>query len=234
MTTTTRDPDAGLRDIPSVPEGGLSEGLVERLPAHVAPAPWESTVDALLWFHRSTPEALAALPDELTARPWPQLAAAGLISYREGPVGPYGEVVGAPALVEGGPLLSHVPFIAVDSETSILGGRRNWALPKVPARFDGDPGLPGRVKASGEGWEIAVSARARPRSLPAWTRFSCAQVRPDGGVETFAMTIHGRMRLGSVRVEHGRRSSLESWLLPGRHPAVFLSGRQTVSAPEAR
>jgi hypothetical protein len=87
------------------------------------------------------------------------------------------------------------------------------------------------VRAAGEGWAMSVSATARPRRLPAWVRLSCAQVRPDGGVDTGAIDMRGWARVGSVRVEHGEPSSLASWLVEGRHPAVFLSGAQTANAP---
>ncbi len=231
IASATETNELDLGGIPAVPEGKVDGSLLAGLPTDVPSAPWVSTIDAVLWWHRSTADVHRALPHGLTARPWPPLTVGGLISYRDGPVGPYGEIFGAPAVVSGGLMLGHVPFIAVDSEASMAGGRRNWALPKVMAGFDGDPGLPGRVTASADGWEITVAAAARRRRLPAWARSSVAQVRPDGQVETFTMTVRGQARVGSVRIGHGRPSSLKSWLRPGDHPAIFLSGTQTVSAP---
>jgi hypothetical protein len=164
----------------------------------IPPAPWISEIDAVIWLQRAP------------------LAIAGLISYREGPVGPYGEAFFAPL----GPRGARVTFMAVDSETSMDGGRGNWALPKEMAHFDGDPGTPGRVTVSGDDWTLAVTTRVRSRSVPAFGAFVCAQPWPDGVTRAFRVTIRGRARLGSVEVE-GR----------GRHAAVLLSGRQVVGPP---
>jgi hypothetical protein len=190
-----------------------------------------SEVDALLWWHPATPEARAALPAALAPRAGLAVTVGGLISYRRGPVGPYREVFGCPVLLRGGLPLTHVAFMAVDSAASVAGGRSNWALPKVMARFEGDPGRPGRVRASGDGWEIAAMAAARPRRLPAWGLAACAQAWPDGAVRTFMVRLRGWARLASVEVEHGRPSPPAAWLRAGRHPAVLVSGRQVVSAP---
>jgi hypothetical protein len=194
----------------------------------VPPPPWRSRVDAVLWWHRGTP-ASRALPEEL-GRPLP-LVLGGLIAYREGPVGPYGEVLAAAGVLRGARAAGHVPFMAVDSAPSVAGGRANWALPKELAAFDGDPGVPGRVAVRGEGWALEAVARARPRALPAWAVAACAQVWPGGTVRTFRVTVRGRLRLGSVAVERAQGSELERWLLPGRHPAAFVSGLQVVGPP---
>jgi hypothetical protein len=139
-------------------------------------------------------------------------------------------VFGAPVLLRGGATLSHVAFMAVDSAPSVAGGRGNWALPKELARFDGDAGRPGRVTARGDAWGLAVTARARPRAVPAWARFACAQVWPDGAVRTFAVTMRGPARAGSVEVEHDDPGApLAAWLAPGRHAAVLVSGAQLVT-----
>jgi hypothetical protein len=191
--------------------------------------PWHSRVDAVLWWHRTPPASSALLPAEL-GRPAP-VALGGLIAYREGPVGPYGEVFAAVGVRRGARLAGHVPFMAVDSLPSVAGGRANWALPKELAAFDGDPGTPGRVRARGEGWALEVVARARPRAVPAWAAVPCVQAWPDGRARTFPVTIRGRARAGSVEVRPAAGSPLPAGLRPGRHPAVFLSGRQAVGLP---
>jgi hypothetical protein len=66
-------------------------------------------------------------------------SAGALISYADTPVGPYHEVIGMVIVRHGARLLVHVPFIAVDSPTSLVGGRVNWALPKTLADFTGEP-----------------------------------------------------------------------------------------------
>lgn len=196
----------------------------------IAAAPWHSTIEALLWLHRATPAARAALPDELAARAGLGVTIGGLISYLDGPVGPYGEVFGAPVLLRDAPLLSHVAFMAVDSEASVAGGRGNWALPKVLASFDGRPGLPGPVGASGDGWALTVTATARARRLPFAATFRCAQRWPDGGVRVFSVRMRGRARLARAEVRHARPSALSGWLAEGHHAAVLISGTQDVSA----
>ncbi len=194
------------------------------------PPPWHSRVDAVLWWHRAAPASRAVLPASV-GRPLP-VTLGGLISYREGPVGPYGEVFGAVGALRGVRAAGHVPFMAVDSAASVAGGRGNWALPKELAAFDGDPGVPGRVAVRGEGWALEAVARARPRALPAWAAGACAQVWPGGAVRTFGVTVRGRLRLGSVEVRRPPGSPpLPAWLAAGRHPAAFVSGVQVVGPP---
>jgi Acetoacetate decarboxylase (ADC) len=195
------------------------------------PAPWHSTIDALLWLHPATPVARDLLPAQLAPRAWLPVTVGGLISYREGPVGPYGEIFGAPLMLRGAPMLSHVAFMAVDSERSVAGGRGNWALPKVLATFHGDPGLPGSVLARGDDWAVRVHATARTRRFPLALVMRSAQVSEDGEVREFSVRMRGRARLARVEVEHLAPSPLSAWLVSGRHVAVVLSGRQVVSAP---
>jgi hypothetical protein len=123
-------------------------------------------IDALLWLHPAAQAARDTLPPRLAERAGLPITMGGLISYRRGPVERYGEVFGAPVMLRGGWLLSHVAFMAVDSERSIAGGRGNWALPKELATFEGDPGTPGVVTAAGEGWRIRVTAAVRARRAP--------------------------------------------------------------------
>jgi hypothetical protein len=200
-------------------------------PAEVPPAPWRSRVEAVLWWHRATPAARAALPAALAGRAGPPVTIGGMVAYREGPVGPYAEVFGAPLLLRGGPGLSHVAFMAVDSVPSRIGGRRNWALPKEIARFEGAVGAPGRATALGEGWALDVRTTVRARALPAWMRLAAAQVWPDGSVRAFTVTMRGRARLARASVRSAEPSALSEWLVAGPHPAVVVSGVQVVSAP---
>jgi hypothetical protein len=199
------------------------------MPSETPPAPWRSSVDALLWLHPAARTARGLLPPQLAERAGMPVTIGGLISYRDGPVGPYGEVFGAPLMLRGAPLLSHIPFMAVDSAASVAGGRGNWALPKELAHFDGDPGQPGTVTARGDGWGLRVTTTARARRLPMTMTMRAAQVWADGQVRTFSVRMRGRARLARVEVEHLTGSRLGDWLLEGRHLAVLLSGRQDVS-----
>ncbi|MBW3606921.1 MAG: acetoacetate decarboxylase family protein [Actinobacteria bacterium] len=142
----------------------------------VPAAPWRSVIDAVFWAHPAAPEARGTLPPQLAGRAGLPVTVGGLVSYREGPVGPYDEIAAAPLLLR--PLRAHVPFIAVDSEPSIAGGRGNWALPKVLASFDGEVGRPGRSVATGDGWALSVTATARARRLPFGGRSGRSAAQP--------------------------------------------------------
>jgi hypothetical protein len=198
-------------------------------PLEIPPAPWRSSVDALLWLHPATRTARGLLPPQLATRAGMPVTIGGLISYRDGPVGPYREIFGAPVMLRGAPVLSHIPFMAVDSAASVAGGRGNWALPKELADFDGDPGRPGAVTARGDGWGLRITATARARRLPMTMTTRAAQVWPDGQVRTFSVRMRGRARLARVQVEHLAASPLGDWLVEGGHLAVLVSGRQDVS-----
>ena len=216
--------------IPSVAESRIAADVLARLPASPSPAPpWESLVAAVVWLQRATPSARGALPPAIgRGAPAAPLVAGALVDYRSGPVGPYREVFAGPLLVGGGAPRLHVPFIAVDSLESLAAGRRNWALPKGPARFEGEVGAGGRVRVAGAGWALAVTVAARGRSVPLAAALACDQVWPDGAVRRFVVRVRGRARLATVHVEHPVSSGPEAWIGAGRHPAVVLSARQTV------
>jgi hypothetical protein len=218
-------PEGGASGTRGVPAGrGASGG------GAAPPPPWRSRVDALLWWHRAAPAAHAALPSTLAERRLLSVTVGGLIAYREGPVGPYAELVGAPLVLRGALPHAHVAFMAVDSRDSMDGGRRNWALPKELARFaDG----PGGVVATGDGWAVSVRAVVRPRGVPVAAVCRCRQVREDGGEPSFLVRVRGWARPASVVVRHEAPSPLGAWLLPGRHPAVLFSGTQVVGSPRA-
>lgn len=193
------------------------------------PAPWRSTVDALLWVHPAAPSARDALPAQLAPRAGLPLTIGGLTFYRESPVGPYVELFGSPVMLHGRPLLTHVAFMAVDSHASVAGGRANWALPKILAAFDVRPAQPGSVTAHGDGWELRVTATARARRLPFAMTVRCDQVWPEGEVRRFAVRMRGGARLARVDVAHGDPSI--GWLSEGRHLGVLITGTQDVSPP---
>jgi hypothetical protein len=222
-----------LGPIPSAPQSGLSAEAAAKLPTDAPGAPWHSQIEGALWFQTATPGARSLLPTPLAARARAPFTVGGLVSYSSGPIGPYREVFGAPLIILGGPPLTHVAFMAVDSPVSVVGGRRNWALPKVLAHFEGSPGRPGRVTTSGQGWALSVTTTSRRRRFPVWGSFKCAQVAPNGDVRSFTVRLRGRSQAASVEVEHAIESSLAAWLCPGRHPAILFSGKQTVTRPRA-
>ncbi len=72
-----------------------------------------------MWWHRAALGSGALLPTGL--RPGPPVAVGAFVRYLDSPVGAYDEVLACPHLLTGGRL--HIPFIAVDSLPSVVGGR---------------------------------------------------------------------------------------------------------------
>ncbi len=122
------------------------------------PPPWPAAVRATLWWHRSTPDAAQYGP---TGAILP-ITLAMMVDYLDSPVGPYREVLASPVLRRGLIPAMAVPFIAVDSEPSVHGGREHWKLPKVLAKFDGD--VLGDFSATGARWNVATSAAPKVRN----------------------------------------------------------------------
>jgi hypothetical protein len=188
----------------------------------------------VVWWHRASAAALRALPPALRARRALPVTIGGLAAYRESPVGPYRELVGAPVLLGGAlPPVTHVAFMPVESEGSVQAGRANWALPKALARFDGEPGGPGLVEVQGDGFHVLVDIRVLGPRVPAAGVVACDQVWPDGAVRRFRARLTGRARLARVTVGHREASPLEAWLRPGTHLGLAITGRYRVSSPEA-
>ncbi|MBW4697701.1 MAG: acetoacetate decarboxylase family protein [Aphanocapsa lilacina HA4352-LM1] len=70
---------------------------------------------------------------------WPgyTLGTVAFIAYDESPIGPYNELVIAPALVRSGDVISQwVAVMDVDSEVSRRNGRFQWGLPKQLRTFE--------------------------------------------------------------------------------------------------
>jgi hypothetical protein len=211
-----------LQDIEGVRESALAGDV--GLPAESAPAPWEVRLQAIVWWHRAAPGAEEHLPARLRGRRTLPLTAGAFVRYLETPVGPYHEVLGAPALLAGWPLpAAVVPFIAVDSRASVHGGRANWALPKVLARFEW-PASTERgfeADAEGDGWSVLASVRPRPRAIPFAAPLRNRQVTGAGEEIEFDTRIRGRARPATVDLET-RGPTLPRWLRSGRHAALVI------------
>jgi hypothetical protein len=154
-----------------------------------------------------------------------------LLAYTESPVGEYREIQGLRAtLGRQGPRVS-VPFIAVDSPASVVGGRRNWALPKTLAEFTGDPA--GRaMTATGAGWRVAATARPLGPAVPLRLTGRLDQPWPDGVTRTASLTGRASAQPVLVRVTVESSGALASWLRPGHHPGLLLRRCEfTLSAP---
>lgn len=220
---------AELQAIPSVPECTLPADLHERLPESTAGAPWDCRMEALTWVHRSTPAAADVLPPGLEAGRG--LTVAMLVRYLDTPVGPYNEILASPMLVRGGLLRGHVPFIAVDSVTSVHGGRAHWALPKVLARFEGSPLAGEPLRVDGDGWWVSARPAGVGPFLPMLMRLSCVQVRGSGEAINVPLAMRGRARLARAKVDVDPGSSLAALLRPGPHLAALVKGRMSVGVP---
>ena len=222
---------ATLRAVPGVRESVLSDELAASLPAAAPEAPWDCACDAIVWVARGSAAARAVVPTELADGARTPLVVGGLVAYRDTPVGPYREVFGVVGLARGRQVQGSVPFMAVDSRDSLVGGRQNWSLPKSLARFTGSP-VAGVMTASGDGWTVRVVARAIGPALPVRTAGRIAQRWPDGVVRSAVMRGRGHARLAFVRVSV-ESDGLAEWLRPGRHVGAIVTDA-TFTLPAAR
>jgi hypothetical protein len=188
------------------------------------PAPWTTSGPGLVWMHRATPDARAHLQAGLSYDRALALTVAAFLRYERGPVGSYDELLAMPnVLLRERRLSLHVPFIAVDSEPSIAGGRENWALPKALAEFEWlqRGGLTQHVTAHGEGGSAEARLLWSGPRIPLWLRTRQAQVRADGSVIAVPLRSRGIGRLARVAVRSDG-PTLPSWLLGGIHVGVAI------------
>jgi hypothetical protein len=215
----------------AVPESALPADVAARLPPGAPPAPWSTSLQAVVWWHRATDAAVDALPQRLRSRSRVPLTIAAFVRYNATPVGGYHEILATPAMLLEAPLpAGTVPFIAVDSLASIVGGRVNWALPKTLARFDWSQD--GRdLAAHGDGWAVAARVRPHGPALPFAAPLADRQVAPDGTELVTRLRARGRFRLGRAAVRVSG-PDLPRWLRDGSHPAlVITAARLDVGAP---
>ena len=186
-----------------------------------APAPWTTRLHAVVWVHRATPEAAEQLPPRLRTGSRVPLTMGAFVHYLDTPVGPYAEVLASPAVMLRGGWrpASHIPFIAVDSEASVRGGRENWALPKTLARFSFHGG---ELRAEADDWAVRASVATRGPGLP----FACpardVQVADDGAELTIPILGAGLARAATVEVA-AEGAAISPWLTAGRHAGVVLT-----------
>jgi len=209
-----RDDMLSLR---GVPQTALPEDV--DLPAEAPAAPWRTSMRAVVWQGASSRAARrAAGPVAAAGRVAAVLG--GFISYDDTPVGTYDEIVGIVGLWCRGSVAATVPFIAVDSPASVVGGRVNWGLPKTLARFDGDPST--EMTATGADWSVRVTVRATGPALPFRSRGRLLQPWPGGGVRHARVSMTGKARLAVVRVQVQAEPTLAGWLRGGLHLGAVL------------
>jgi hypothetical protein len=214
---------ADLLAVPGVPESMLDDATAASLPDSAPDAPWHCTSTGVVWWGRARGVSASSAADVLPGGGRPVVAIGGMISYRTTPVGAYHEVFGGIGLRHGRGVEVSIPFMAVDSRDSVVGGRQNWSLPKVLAQFTGEPGPRTALTASGDGWTVRVTARPIGPRMPAPMNGRVIQRWPDGEVRAAMLSGRGRSRLAVVTVEVDSTGDLASWLRPGRHLGAIMS-----------
>jgi len=223
-----------ITGVPGVPETALSDELLARLPDNLAPAPWDARCSGLVWNGWGGSAARRALPPAL--RGSRALASVGgFVRYEYTPVGTYDEVFGMVASADGTKSWGNVAFMAVDSESSLVGGRTNWAMPKTLAQFDGSIGRGETISAWSDGpvrWRVeATAVRVGPR-IKVRSKQPSRQEFPDGAVRDSPMVASAAIRPALVRVEVVSDGPLASWLRPGLHlGALIESAEFTLGEP---
>lgn len=225
-----------LLDVPSVSESSVSEEFLATMPANEAPAPWTVNASAVVWYCKATDAATDALPPALRKQGRAAVVIGGMVRYADTPVGRYDEVFGAIGMRIGRHLIGTIPFMSVDSPTSLVGGRGNWSIPKTLSAFTGTPTSGDTFAAAsstGQQWRVAASPKAKGPALPVFSRLRVVQEFPDGSLRGTRLKASGRMRLASLEVEVTSEGQLPAWLPSGRHlGAVLPSTRFTLGAPE--
>jgi hypothetical protein len=216
---------ADLLAVPGVPESTFSPATSPDLPAVAPPAPWTCTSTGIVWLARGGRRALAVAGREVARGAKAPVVIGGLISYASTPVGTYHEVFGGVALRTGRDVAVTIPFMAVDSRDSVVGGRQNWSLPKVLARFTGEP-TELAMTAEGDGWTVRVTARPIAPKLPVKTTGRVVQAWPDGSVRSAVLTGKARSHPALVTVQVRSNGNLASWLRPGRHLGAVMTGTE--------
>jgi hypothetical protein len=242
MATTQGRVAPPLERVAGVPECTLSAALAARLPEVSAPAPWETTLHAVVWMHRATADAVRQLPEPLRAQRTLPVTVGAFVRYLDTPVGPYSEILASPVMLARAPLpAASVPFIAVDSLASLHGGRANWSLPKTLAEFawtetPEDLGS-GPFAVRGEGadgpsaWSVTADVTPGRVRLPLRLPLRDVQLTPDGRELVIAVAVRARAQMATVDVRTDG-PTLPSWLLTGRHRGFVLPRAQmTFAAP---
>jgi hypothetical protein len=181
-------------DLPGTPETALRPEDLATLPATAPPAPWRVTAAALLWTDRPDARARAAID-------------AGVPT----------EIIGAVVYRRGATVFTHIPFIAVDSAASVVGGRTNWALPKTLASFDGQPAHGVSMAATGGDWRVEATPTAYRLVVPMLIPklLALVQLGPHHTVWSVRPSCYGVTRLARIDVRLTAAPTLRDWLPSG-------------------
>jgi len=214
-----------LRAVPGVLECTLDDDVLASLPASAPPAPWDVTCTSIIWYARGGHDGARAAGAAAQGARRAAAVAGGMVAYRSTPVGAYNEVFGTIAFRRGRSVHGTIPFMAVDSRDSLVGGRQNWSLPKCLARFTGSPES-GSMNAEGDGWRVRVTAHPFGPPLPMKMTGRLVQAWPDGQLRSSRLRGKARSRTAIVTVDVQSRGYLDTWLRTGRHLGAVLLDTQ--------
>ena len=212
--------DPSVADVPGIRGTQLTAEIIQRLPASAPAAPWPLHASAMVWVAPAPSAAAAALQRGIAGRP---LAIGGMfVSYQDTPVGPYDEIIGFVALRRGWTVVANIPFIAVDSLASVVGGRANWGLPKTLASFAGDPLRDRAMRAHHADWEVTAQARRVGPAVSARSRLTLVQAGVEGREARIKGRARVRVRPALMQVRTSGVSELTDWLRSGRYPGLII------------
>jgi hypothetical protein len=208
-----------------LPETQLPDSLLQRLPGTVAAAPWQANCQVVSWLHAVDEAALDVFPASIRPNSVGFVAWA-LVQYSATPVGPYNEIA-ATLLPDDPDGYGHIPFIVVDSLSSIVGGRGNWLLPKALARFawseDGRSVSVSPEEPATPAWSVAVSYEPLGDAMDTSVPNHLQQVAADGTVHRFDGEMSGWLFAATVEVGGHADGPLSSLLVPGRYDGTVIS-----------
>jgi hypothetical protein len=214
-----------VTDAVGLPETHLPDSLVQRLPRTVDPAPWEARCQVVSWLHAVDSAALEVFPASIRPEAAGYVAWA-LVQYSATPVGPYNEIA-ATLLSDDPDGYGHIPFIVVDSLSSIVGGRGNWLLPKALARFAwSDDGRSVSVRPEQPAipdWSVSVTYEPLGDAMETAVPNHLQQVAADGTVHRFDGEMTGSLFAATVNVDGHADGPLASLLVPGKYDGTVIS-----------
>ncbi|MGX9672901.1 acetoacetate decarboxylase family protein [Mycobacterium sp. HM-7] len=225
MTTSPKVVDLGAA---GVRETELDKSIESSLPPNRAPAPWIGGGHGIWWGRRVSADGAAVLkrqlPETIQRDATPVAVLGFLLNWTDTPVGQYGEIGALVVMRRRYSVFGHVPFIAVDSPASLVGGRDNWAIPKTLATFDGDPGRDAVASTHGNGFAIRTERRAMGPVLPAAAAkvLRLVQARPDCTLLSSRPTTAMMWRPARFAVAIEAGPELSSWFPQGECSGIVV------------
>jgi hypothetical protein len=203
-----------------------------------SPAPWQLCGDAILAFKPVRTELARPLvpTDARIVSVWPgrTIAMLYLARYRQSPVGEYGEVIVAPAIVRlQGRIGAWISHILVDSEASMIAGRTIWALPKQLASIQWHAASQAQIRVDAPLLKLHAEFSPPRRYMP--LPFMGAALTRRGRIaNTFVAS--GVARVGTTRatIELSAAPELERLGLHGsRRIYVFRAANIRIGPPRS-